>query len=103
MTSRNVLPSEDQSRVVPFRKPARKGGAGQPPLQDMERYERDAGEPDDYRHRMIVNVLAFVFVAALVGVGLWLADSIADLRRTQDCLLTGRSGCAPIAIEKPGR
>jgi hypothetical protein len=32
----------------------------------------------------------------LVGVGIWLAISIADLRKTQDCVLMGRRDCAHI-------
>jgi hypothetical protein len=32
----------------------------------------------------------------LIGFGVWLAMSIADLRRTQDCILYGRRDCAVI-------
>jgi len=33
-------------------------------------------------------------IKALIGFGVWLAISIADLRRTQDCILYGRRDCA---------
>ena len=50
---------------------------------------------DDYRHRMIVNVAAFVFVIALIGAGLWLADTMARMRKNQDCVLVGPARLHP--------
>jgi hypothetical protein len=35
-------------------------------------------------------------VLALAGV--WLAIQIADLRKNQDCVLSGRRDCAPIDV-----
>jgi hypothetical protein len=63
------------------------------PAQDLSQFER-SGEPDDYRHRMRVNIAAGLFTVVLIGFGVWLAMSIADLRRTQDCILYGRRDCA---------
>lgn len=65
------------------------------PAQDLSRYERGS-EPDDYRHRMRMNVAAGLFTVLLIAFGVWLAMSIADLRRTQDCILYGRHDCAVI-------
>ena len=42
---------------------------------------------------MLANVAAFAFTVALTAVGIWLAMSIADLRKTQDCVLMGRRDC----------
>ena len=64
-----------------------------PPAQDLSRFER-SGESDDYRHRMRTNIAAGLFTVMLIGFGVWLAISIADLRRTQDCILYGRRDCA---------
>jgi hypothetical protein len=64
---------------------------------DLSRYERDRSEPDDYRHRMLANLAAFAFTIALTAVGIWLAMNIADLRRTQDCVLMGRRDCVRIS------
>jgi hypothetical protein len=64
---------------------------------DLSRYERDRDEPDEYRHRMLANVAAFAFTVALTAIGIWLAMSIADLRRTQDCVLMGRRDCVRIS------
>ena len=43
---------------------------------------------------MLANVAAFAFTVALTAIGIWLAMSIADLRKTQDCVLMGRHDCA---------
>jgi hypothetical protein len=65
---------------------------------DLSRYERDRHEPDDFRRRMLANIAAFAFTVALTAVGIWLAMSIADMRKTQDCVLMGRRDCARIAV-----
>jgi hypothetical protein len=65
---------------------------------DLARYERSREEPDDFHQRMLANVAAFAFTVALTAVGLWLAISIADLRKTQDCVLMGRRDCARILV-----
>jgi hypothetical protein len=71
-------------------------------LDDLSRYEQDAeDEPINYRHRMLMNVMAVVVVTVLVGVGVWLADTIAEMERKQDCVLQGRQNCAPIEIPAP--
>ena len=46
---------------------------------------------------MLANVAAFAFTVALTAIGIWLAMSIADLRKTQDCVLMGRRDCARIS------
>jgi len=103
--------SEEEHRVLKFRPrtlarpPGRRGELGkqaqpedarQEP-NDLSRYERDRDEPDDFRHRMLANVAAFAFTVALTAIGIWLAMSIADLRKTQDCVLMGRRDCAQIS------
>jgi hypothetical protein len=91
-----------EPRVVKFRPRAagaRARFSRRSPVADLAKYER-GGEPDDYRHRMLVNAAAFLFVLGLIGAGLWLAQSITELRRTQDCILAGHHNCAPIQVEK---
>ncbi len=66
------------------------------PAGDLSRYQ-DHAEPDDFRHRMMANAAAVAFTALLIGAGIWLAITIADLRKTQDCVLMGRRDCARIA------
>ncbi|MBI5128365.1 MAG: hypothetical protein HZA66_02900 [Rhodopseudomonas palustris] len=96
---------DDDHRVVPFRPRTPPAGApvahGRhlPPVQnDLSRYERSREESqDEFRHRMLTNIAALTFTVALTVVGFWLATSIADLRKTQDCVLMGRRDCAQIA------
>jgi hypothetical protein len=66
---------------------------------DLSRFETPREEPDDFRHRMLANIAAFAFTVALLAVGIWLAMSIADLRRTQDCVLMGRRDCVRISAQ----
>jgi hypothetical protein len=108
------IASDEEHQVLPFRprNPAltpgwRRDLNTQAPASDtqrepndLSRYERprnqDHDEPDDFRHRMLANIAAFAFTVALTAIGIWLAMSIADLRRTQDCVLMGRRDCVKI-------
>ena len=92
-------PGEPEGRVLPFRRP----GAlfvrhVPPPVADLKEYERKPDEPDDYRHRMIMNGLAFAATVALIVAGIWIADVMAQMRKNQDCVLTGRSGCTHVDV-----
>ena len=100
MPNRNSSSPDNGPRVVSFRR--NNAGTRPPaaaPVEDLAKYERSEG-PDDYRHRMIVNVTVFVFVIGLIGAGIWLADTMAAMRKNQDCALTGRRGCAPVEVTK---
>ena len=91
-------PSGNESRVVLF---PRRGSRAPPqapsPVADLTKFERDDGA-DDYRHRMKVNAAAFVAVLLLIGAGLWLAETMAELRKHEDCVLSGRKNCTPIEL-----
>ena len=69
---------------------------------DLSRYERPRDEGDDFSHRMLANIAALAFTVALTAIGIWLAMSIADLRKTQDCVLMGRRDCARISVMPQG-
>jgi hypothetical protein len=65
-------------------------------------YEQDRDdEPVNYTQRMLMNVIAIAVVCLLIGVGVWLADTIAEMERDQDCVLQGRQNCAPIEVPAP--
>ena len=111
MKSQRPVLTDDEHRVLKFRPrtlaepPGRQREAGRDVSQndvrreanDLSRYERVREEPDDFRHRMLANMAAFAFTVALTAIGIWLAMSIADLRKTQDCVLMGRRDCAHIS------
>jgi hypothetical protein len=103
------MSSESEHVVLKFRPrtsahPPARGDEPREPVQtgqvaqDLSRYERPREEPDDFRQRMLANVAALAFTVALTAVGIWLAMSIADLRKTQDCVLMGRRDCAKIFV-----
>jgi hypothetical protein len=75
------------------------------PLDDLARYEQDREEEEaiNYPQRMLMNAIAVAVVTMLIGVGVWLADTIADMERDQDCVLQGRQNCAPIELPAPIR
>lgn len=73
------------------------------PADDLARYEEDLDEPVDYRRRMLMNVIAVAIVTLLVGAGVWIADSIADMQKDQDCIMQGRANCAPLETPAPTR
>lgn len=95
---------DDDHRVIKFR-PRTLADPPKPALElsesptgvaeDLSKFER-GNEQDDYRHRTRTNIAAGLFTVTLIGFGIWLAMSIADLRRTQDCILMGRRDCAVI-------
>jgi hypothetical protein len=102
MASDEQSSSDSERRVVNFRRGpagARLPSADPTPVEDLAKYERGESA-DDYRNRMIVNVAAFLFVIALIGAGLWLADTMAQMRKNQDCVLSGRRGCTPVEVTK---
>ena len=47
---------------------------------------------------MMVNLAALVFTLLLASAGAWLAVKIADMRKNQDCVLSGRRSCTPIEV-----
>jgi hypothetical protein len=94
-------PSEPEGRILPFRRRGALFGRKRPPappLSDLAQYERRPDEPDDYRHRMLMNGLALMATVALVAAGIWIADVMAHMRKNQDCVLSGRPGCTPVEV-----
>jgi len=103
MKTQRPVTTDEEHRVLKFRPRTLAQPPGQPQNDvrpepnDLARYEQAREEPDDFRHRMLANLAAFAFTVALTAIGIWLAMSIADLRKTQDCVLMGRRDCAHIS------
>jgi hypothetical protein len=99
----HASPPEDRGRVVPFRQrgiprwrwPVRLSGPGGVPVRDLGKYER-GDAVDDYRHRMTMNLLGLMVTILLIVAGIWIVDKIAEMRKNQDCYLSGRRNCTPI-------
>jgi hypothetical protein len=108
-TQQPIIRDDEEHRVLKFvprtsARPPHQAPSPHPPeqlplhgAQGLERFEqRKPDESDDFRHRMLANSAAFALTVVLTATGIWLAVSIADLRKTQDCVLTGRRDCARI-------
>ena len=95
-----TTPNEPEGRVVPFR---RRGSLftfnRPPPVRDLEKFERTEGE-DDYRHRMMMNAIAAGVTILLIAGGIWIANTMATMRKNQDCVLSGKRNCNP-PVEAP--
>jgi hypothetical protein len=102
----NAPPSDDEdARILQFRhrRSDELGNAGRDePVDGLDRYEQDEDD-DDYRHRMLVNVAAVLLVAGLIGAGLWIANTMAEMRKNQDCALQGRRNCTPMEVVRERR
>ncbi|MGH6715354.1 MAG: hypothetical protein ACREDC_04085 [Bradyrhizobium sp.] len=109
MKTQRPIVADDEHRVIQFRprKAAhtpqlRSPMAVQPQHQDapepldLLRYEQPQEEPDDFRHRILANIATLAFTVALAAVGIWLAMSVVDLRKTHDCTLSGWHDCMHI-------
>jgi hypothetical protein len=95
------MSSKPEGRILPFRPRGTlfARNVPQPPqVPDLEKYERAPDEPDDFRHRMTMNALGLAVTVALVVTGIWIADVMAHMRKDQDCVLTGRSGCTHVDV-----
>jgi hypothetical protein len=87
--------SDNQPRVVPF--PGVRNKTPRPPkADDLSDYTAKPEPVSEYRQRMLVNAAVFLVVLALIGAALWLADTMATMRKNQDCVLSGRPGCTHV-------
>jgi len=110
MKSQEPQRDEEKGRILPFRPRiprarndnVRRSGPLRSPVDDLSKYDR-ARENESYRQRMVNNLLAFLVLSLIVYCGIWLANTMAQLRANQDCALTGRTNCAPIKIPLESR
>jgi len=88
MRRRLGMPAPRQAPITPD---------GDEPIDDLSAFEEEDGYID-YRHRMLMNVIAMVILSVLITAGVWIADTIAAMQKAQDCALQGRQNCAPIEV-----
>lgn len=96
----NSSPTDGDRQVISFRTRRAADRPAPPAKDDLSAYARTPEDPAEYRHRTAVNAAVALLVAALIGMALWLADTMADMRRNQDCVLSGRRGCTPVEFER---
>jgi hypothetical protein len=105
--SDRITPDDQGGRVLRFRPrgaPPRSHGwwrspqaEQDSPVDSLAKYERTETS-DDYRHRMTMNLLTLMIAAILIAGGVWLTTKLVENRNLQDCFLSGRRNCAPIAV-----
>lgn len=96
---------QPDGKVIPFRPRRVSAPGGHLPevdadtaaFENLAKYER-GDEEDDYRHRMIMNAAALAATIILATAGAWLAITIGDMRKDQDCYLSGRRNCTLIDV-----
>jgi hypothetical protein len=54
--------------------------------------------PEEEGNRNVENAVLLGFLAVLVGAGVWLLGTMADVRKVQDCAAQGRRNCATIEV-----
>ncbi len=102
--------NHEPARVLQFRlrrrapPPAQRSGPAHLPhdsgagdSDDLARYEEEDAHID-YRQRMLMNVIGIAIVVLLVSAGVWIADTIANMEKAQDCAMQGRQNCSPIDV-----
>lgn len=87
-------------RTTGTRKQDRRSGPGDGVTASAAPKSPSSEDTDDFRHRMWTNLAGFAVAATLAAVGVWLAISIADMRKAQDCALAGHRNCAPITTPR---
>jgi hypothetical protein len=109
MTSQKPSKNEERGRVLPFRPRASRSWneklrlrGPRSPVNDLSKYFRSP-EQDDYRHRMLMNLLAFLVLSLLVCCGIWLTDNLSQRAKPRDCIMIGQTNCAPIQVRSNTR
>jgi hypothetical protein len=55
-------------------------------------------DDDDHRRRRLIHALGLAYCLILAVAGVWLANEFTEMKRMQDCVLTGRTRCISIHI-----
>jgi hypothetical protein len=68
-------------------------------MDDMRHYDpSDPPDPPDPKDPRRGALLRLIFVLLLVLGGLLLVHVLTNMSRLQDCVMSGRTNCAPIAV-----
>jgi hypothetical protein len=53
--------------------------------------------PETKRERRNANLILLAIFVVIVGSGLWLGNALLDARRADECMVSGRRNCTPVA------
>jgi hypothetical protein len=101
----SLPPSKGDRKVIRFcphggafrreSRPVRWDTTGDSPVESLERYECGFESEEDYRYRMLVNLLAMVVVIVLIVTGSWILKTLVNTTREgYDCYRPGASNRA---------
>jgi hypothetical protein len=62
------------------------------------RAARPPRDPEEETRRNRANVAALIFAAILIAIGWLLVQKLDANGRMEDCLMSGRTNCAPIKV-----
>jgi hypothetical protein len=79
-------PDPRDAKIIAFKEVQKKARRGALPKPD----------PEAERRRTRSNIAALVFAAVLIAIGWLLVEKLGASGRMEDCLMSGRTNCAPI-------
>ena len=62
-----------------------------------------ADKDDDEGNRTVENIVLAGFFVVIVAAGVWLLGTMADVRKTTDCVAQGRRNCQTIEVPERSR
>ena len=78
----------------------RKGAIGQPGRSagGLRKPRLALEDDDDHRRRRLIHALGLAYCLILAVAGAWLANEFTEMKRIEDCVLSGRSRCISIHV-----
>jgi hypothetical protein len=86
MNTPSQKPSDENAKIIAFKEIQAKARRAALPKPD----------PEAERRRTRSNLAALIFAGILIVVGWLLVQKLGQSGRMQDCLMSGRTNCAPI-------
>jgi hypothetical protein len=75
----------------------------EPELPENQKPRAASNEDSDEGSRTVENLVLAGFFIVLVAAGIWLLGTMADVRKTQDCVAQGRRNCQTIEVPERSR
>ena len=73
------------------------------PQPPENRDGKPAAGKDDEGNRTLENLVLAGFFVVIVAAGVWLLGTMADVRKTTDCVAQGRRNCGTIEVPERSR
>jgi hypothetical protein len=105
----SVLPIDDDRNIIRLRSRGavvrRESGlrrwvlTGECPVPGIAKYEHPHESDDDYRHRMLVNLLAVIVTLVLIVAGSWIMTTLMQMTiDSRNCPRRSTSACAAFYV-----